>query len=90
MVTCLTLVLVRRIQNHTNIPPSMNDPKCSLCRFRKTIYKHPWNREPHRGSILDPMGYVCTVTLEPNEEWSGVFQELDGPDVGCELFTPKL
>jgi len=48
----------------------MNEPKkccgvvegrcCCNCKHQSIIYKHPLNRGEAKGSILEPMGYVCS------------------------------
>ena len=37
---------------------------CCNCSSRITIYAHPWNEEPHKGSIRKIIGYGCIALIK--------------------------
>lgn len=59
---------------------------CCNCEFQKKVNKHPKNSEPFKGSISEPLGYVCTVSIGAS---SGEFIFFDTKHGMCELHVKK-
>lgn len=57
--------------------------ECSKCKFLKSVYKHPCNKEPFNGSVMQLLGFVCTV-----DEDHYIFFMLDNGC--CELYDKKV
>lgn len=64
---------------------SIDRMKCKRCVHHVRVMKHPWNTETmSKGSVTEIMGYGCAARVV--EDKSIVFQSLEHPDSGCEMF----
>ena len=61
---------------------------CCGCIHQIALTKHPWNKEPHKGSIMDKTGlYACTVTHYTDKTYEGIIS--DREHGACELWRGR-
>lgn len=60
---------------------------CCSCKHFKTVYRHPWNNGPFKGSISEILGYVCIAGFDGKEQF--VFMDR-AHSMGCEVYEKDI
>ena len=61
---------------------------CCECIHYLTLTKHPWNKNPFKGSILEGSGlHACTVMHYTDKNYTGMIS--DRKHGSCELWKSR-
>jgi len=62
---------------------------CCECIHYLALTKHPWNKEPFKGSVLEESGlYACIVFHYTDKDYTGMIS--DRKHGSCELWKERI